>query len=281
MEILLSALILAAVGVLFAVLIALVYRRFKVWEDPRVDAVVGLLPGTNCGACGFAGCRDLAEKLVARAAKPASCTVISDDNRADVAAYLGVEEGDVHRRTARLLCAGGSDVAPQLAGYVGLQTCRAAAAVAGGGKACPWGCLGLADCVKACTFDAMYLNEVALPVVIPERCTACGDCVRACPRDLFVILPLDHKLIVQCKSPLAGEAAEALCRVACNACGKCVLDAAPGVIQMVNGLAVVDYNLNELAGPEAMQRCPTGAIAWVENRQFVPSHNAAAEVVLT
>jgi len=114
--------------------------------------------------------------------------------------------------------------------------------------------------------------------VIPERCTACGDCVEACPKDLFALMPMDHKLIVQCKSLLEGEAADRLCRVACNACGKCALDAAPGVIEMKNGLAVVDYTKNDLAGPEATRRCPTGAIVWVEGPQFASRPLPAEEI---
>jgi Na+-translocating ferredoxin:NAD+ oxidoreductase RNF subunit RnfB len=280
---LVAVLIVGGVGVFFAILIAGTLRKFYVWEDPRIDGVAGLLPGANCGACGQAGCRAFAEAVVQGRIKPASCTVMNDDGRADVAAYLGVEVGEATRRVARLLCAGGCDVAPARAEYLGLRTCKAAAAVAGGAKSCAWGCLGLADCQVACTFDAIRMNAVGLPVVIPEKCTACGDCVTACPKDLFTLMPVEHRLIVQCRSALAGDAAERACRVACTACGKCALDAAPGLIEMVNGLAVVDYTKNELARPEATRRCPTGAIVWVEGAQFTraASTAAVAEVALS
>jgi ferredoxin len=140
--------------------------------------------------------------------------------------------------------------------------------VAGGGKGCAWGCLGLADCAEACDFDAIFMGPTGLPVVIPEHCTACGDCVDACPRDLFVVMPVEQKLLVQCRSLLAGEAAEAVCRVACNGCGRCAADA-PGLISIVDGLAVIDYARNDLASPDAARRCPTGAIAWVEGAQLL------------
>jgi len=259
---------LGALGLFFGALIALVHRRFHVWVDPRVEAVTALLPGSNCGACGFAGCANFAEGLIGGAAQPATCTQLTEDDAQTVADYLGVAVGEANRRVARLLCGGGCTAAPQQAEYRGLQTCRAATAVAGGGKSCRWGCLGLADCAVACDYDAIYMNNEALPVVIPERCTACGDCVEACPKDLFVLMPAAQKLIVQCRSPLEGQQVEALCSAACNACGKCVLDAAPGLIRIVNGLAVIDYANNELAAPEATARCPTGAIVWVEGRQF-------------
>ena len=260
--------ILAGVGLFFAALIALAHRKFKVWEDPRIDAVSDLLPGANCGACGEAGCRAFAERVVAGGLQPAACTVMNAEAVAAVAGLLGVAAGEANRRVARLLCAGGRDVAVQEADYSGLATCKAASAVAGGGKACVWGCLGLADCVRVCDFDAIAMNAQDLPVVVPDRCTACGDCVDACPKDLFMLMPVEHRLIVQCKSWLEGDAVRQICRVACTACGKCVMDAAPGLIAIRDGLAVIDYEQNELASPAATARCPTGAIVWVEGAQF-------------
>ena len=267
-EILRSTAIVAGVGLVFGVLITIAHLKLKVWEDPRIDAVSDLLPGNNCGACGLAGCRAFAEALIAGTVPPASCTVMSPDDREDVAALLGVDAGEAEKRVARLLCAGGTDVAIQQAQYRGLQTCKAAVAVSGGGKGCAWGCLGLDDCKEVCDFEAIFTNDAGIPVVIPDNCTACGDCVDACPLDLFTILPMSQKLLVQCKNLLAGDNAEDMCRVACNACARCAADAAPGLIEMVNNLAVIDYDKNVLASPEAVGRCPTGAIVWLEGQQF-------------
>lgn len=267
-EILRSTAIVAGVGLVFGVLITIAHLKLKVWEDPRIDAVSDLLPGNNCGACGLAGCRAFAEALIAGTVPPASCTVMSPDDREDVAALLGVDAGEAEKRVARLLCAGGTDVAIQQAQYRGLQTCKAAVAVSGGGKGCAWGCLGLDDCKEVCDFEAIFMNDAGIPVVIPDNCTACGDCVDACPLDLFTILPMSQKLLVQCKNLLAGDNAEDMCRVACNACARCAADAAPGLIEMVNNLAVIDYDKNVLASPEAVGRCPTGAIVWLEGQQF-------------
>jgi electron transport complex protein RnfB len=148
--------------------------------------------------------------------------------------------GEVEKQVARLACAGGSHVARQRANYKGLGTCRAAATVSGGGKACAWGCLGLGDCEVVCDFDAITMNQFGLPVVDVDKCTACGDCVDVCPKDLFSLQPVSHKLWVACKSRADGDA-EAQCEVACTACGKCVMDAAPGLIRLDNNLAVIDY----------------------------------------
>src|SRR5207244_917442 len=146
--------------------------------------------------------------------------------------------------------------------------CAAAAAVAGGGKGCAWGCLGLADCVRACTFDAMRMTDDGIPVVDPAKCTACGDCVDACPKDLLALMPVDRRLLVQCRNLIGGDEALETCRVACTACGRCVMDAAPGLISIASGVAVVDYDRNALADPHAIERCPTGAIVWLAGAQF-------------
>ncbi|HVX39549.1 MAG TPA: (Fe-S)-binding protein [Gemmatimonadaceae bacterium] len=267
-DLLRSVEILGGVGLVFAVFIAMAYWKLRVYEDPRIDAVAALLPGANCGACGFPGCRGFAESAVAGKVQPAQCNVITGDGAAAIATYLGVDAGQANKRVARLLCAGGTNVAVKQAEYSGLETCGAASAVAGGGKGCAWGCLGYGDCAVVCKFDAITMNSFGLPVVDPVKCTACGDCVNACPKNLFQITPLDQHLLVQCRSLIEGDDALASCAVACTACGKCVLDAAPGLVSIERGVAVVHYEQNAFADPAATSRCPTGAIVWLEGAQF-------------
>jgi electron transport complex protein RnfB len=266
-----SALVLGGVGLFFGFLIAMANKKFYVWEDPRINEVEQLLPNSNCGACGQPGCRAFAEGLVNGKFQPSGCTVMGKDDIEEVAAYLGVDAGQASKRVARLLCAGGKNEAARNSDYAGLETCKAAAAIAGGGKACNWGCLGLGDCERACLLDAIFMNDDLLPVVIPDLCTACSDCVVACPKDLFQLMPIEQKLIVQCKNLLKGDAAEDLCSVACNTCNRCVADSEPGVIEIIDNLAVINYEKNALTDPKATLRCPTGAIVWVEGQQFKES----------
>jgi Na+-translocating ferredoxin:NAD+ oxidoreductase RNF subunit RnfB len=266
--VILSVEILAGVGLVFAAFIALASWKLRVYEDPRIDIVTSMLPGANCGACGFPGCRGFAEQVVSGKKQPAGCNVIDEGGAASIASYLGVDAGESNKRVARLLCAGGTNVAVQRAEYRGLTTCGAAAAVAGGGKGCAWGCLGFGDCAVSCTFDAITMNRFGLPVVDVAKCTACGDCVAACPKNLFEIIPLDQKLLVQCRSMIEGDEVLASCAVGCTTCGKCVIDAAPGLVTIERGSARVHYELNAQADISAIARCPTGAITWVEGRQF-------------
>lgn len=263
-----AILVLGGVGLVFGVFIALANKRLWVWEDPRIEIVSQMLPNANCGACGHPGCRAFAEGAVAGTITASECTVASDSVHKQIADFLGVDAGSASRRVARLLCAGGTDVAVSQAEYRGMSTCAAAAAVAGGGKGCAWGCLSLGDCKVACTFDAIRMSDTGLPVVDLARCTACGDCVDACPKELFTILPLDAHLLVQCRNLIDGDSALDQCKVACTACGKCVQDAAPGLISVASGVAVVDYERITQAEERAVERCPTGAIVWLTGAQF-------------
>jgi RnfABCDGE-type electron transport complex B subunit len=267
-EVATSVAVMSGLGLFFASMLALAYRFLRVEEDPRLELVEDLLPGNNCGACGEPGCVAFAEKLVVGELTPGKCTVADEMTLDQLAAFLGVDVGAEEKRIARLKCAGGLSNVRNLAEYQGMESCRAAVVVDGGGRACAWGCLGLADCERACTFDAIHMNEDTLPVVNPELCTACNDCVEVCPQDLFVLVPESHRLFVQCNSPLAGEDAIATCRVACDACGKCALDAPTGTVEMVGGLPIVHYDKDELPTPKATWRCPTGAIQWVIGTQF-------------
>ncbi|MDJ0868921.1 MAG: (Fe-S)-binding protein [Myxococcota bacterium] len=255
----------AAIGgltLLLASLLVLANRKLHVPEDPRIDAVEDMLPHANCGACGLPGCRPFAEALVQGEAQPAGCTVSNAEGHARIAAYLGVDVGAAEKRVARLACAGGANVARLRARYDGLSSCGAAAVVAGGGKGCFWGCLGLADCEAACDFDAIRMDAHSLPVVDEARCTACGDCVDACPKDLFSIHPASHRLWVACRSLEAGDELLEDCEVACTACGRCAMDA-PGLVRMEQNLPVVDYGRKHDTR-EPIQRCPTGAIVWID-----------------
>lgn len=274
----------AALGVVLALMLALANRRLFVFEDPRIDEVENLLPKSNCGACGTAGCRNFAEKVVAGEIAPAQCSVNTPAGNQFIADLLGVAAGQAAKRLARLACAGGRHVAHQRAHYAGLKSCRAADAVGGGGKECAWGCLGLGDCVSVCTFGALSLDRNGLPVVAAERCTGCGDCADVCPKRLFSVQPVSRQLWLACNNRADAERAEAACEVACIACGKCVVDA-PGLIRLENNLALIDYARTEFevsSTPvvrDAINRCPTGAIVWFENPNL-PIKGAAAKKIL-
>ncbi len=269
----------AGLGIALAGVLAVANKKLFVYEDPRIDELEELLPKTNCGACGCAGCRAFSEKLVAGQATPAQCTVSSPDQVKTIALYLGVNAGSIDKKVARLACAGGRHVAYLRAKYSGYDSCRAAAVVSGGGKECAWGCLGLADCANVCDFGAITMDIHSLPVVDANKCTACNDCVEICPKGLFSLQPIVNKLWVACKNQADGETAEKACEVACTGCGRCAADAKPNVIQIVNNLAVINYDFNADAERSATERCPTGAIVWWETPNSSKKGTSAKKIL--
>jgi RnfABCDGE-type electron transport complex B subunit len=236
---------------ILATALVLANRKLYVYEDPRIDVVEEMLPHANCGACGFPGCRPFAEALTTGAALPGKCTVSSQEDREDIAHFLGVDVGAEEKLVARLACAGGTNVARNHARYHGHQTCRSAARVAGGGKGCFWGCLGLGDCDVACDFDAIHMTAHNLPVV------------EVCPKDLFSLHKESHRLWVVCSSQEAGDEILEDCEVACTTCGRCEMDAPGGLISMKKNLPVVDYDRQHKTRTP-IERCPTGAIVWID-----------------
>jgi electron transport complex protein RnfB len=254
---------LGGLTLILATMLIVANRKLYVYEDPRIDEVEEMLPHANCGACGYPGCRPFAEALVSGKVLPGKCTVSSEEGRVRIADYLGVALGAEEKRVARLACAGGTNVAINRAQYRGLETCQAAALVSGGGKGCFWGCLGFGDCEAVCDFDAIEMSEHALPVVDEIACTACGDCVEVCPKDLFSLHPVSHRLWVACRNLETGDEILEECQVACTACGKCAMDAPGNLITMKHNLPVVDYRENH-STQVPIQRCPTGAIVWLE-----------------
>jgi Na+-translocating ferredoxin:NAD+ oxidoreductase subunit B len=274
-----SGVFMLALGALLAGMLAVASRKLYVFEDPRIDEVEGRLPKSNCGACGQAGCRAFAEKVVGGEVTPAQCSVSSPEQRQVIADFLGIAAGTAEKRVARLACAGGRHVAFLRARYDGYKSCRAAAVVSGGGKECAWGCLGVGDCASVCTFGAISMDLHGLPNVDAEKCTGCNDCVEVCPKGLFSVEPVSRQLWITCKNQADGDTAEAACEVACTACGRCVQDAVPGLMKLNGNLASINYELNTWATRKPIERCPTGAIVWFDK----PNHavkGAAAKKIL-
>jgi electron transport complex protein RnfB len=252
------ALVLGGIGLLLGLGLALAAKKLAVPKDPRVEKIGEILPGANCGGCGYPGCAAFAEAVVAGAAPPGGCVAAGAGVNARIAAILGVAVDESSRKVAVVHCGGGHSAVDAFA-YRGPENCASALLVMEGHKLCRFGCIGFGDCVAACPFDAIHMGENGLPVVIPEKCTGCGKCVSTCPRSIISLWPEDRKVVIACSSRDKGGIARKACSVTCIGCGKCAKACPVEAITVENFLASIDpskcINCGICAG-----ECPTSAI---------------------
>jgi len=267
----------ALIGSIAGVILFLIAKRFRVVEDPRIDAVQEVLPGANCGGCGYPGCRGFAESCVkADSLSDLFCPVGGNSVMEQVAKILGKEVVQKEPQVAVVRCSGSPEHRQKTAFYDGAMTCEIASALFAGDTGCPYGCLGLGDCVKACTFDAIHINpETQLPEVIDDKCTACGACVTACPKGIIELRKRnkkDRKIYVSCVNTDKGAVTKRACDVGCIGCKACVKVCAYDAITVENFLAYIDPIKCKLCR-KCVEVCPTHSILEIN---FPPRKTADA-----
>lgn len=246
-------------GLVLGAVIGVVAKMFAVEVDERIERVGELLPGANCGGCGFAGCADFAKGVVTGAALPDQCPVCSPEDIANIAGYLGIVPEEKEKMVALVRCSGDySHTVRSL--YNGVRDCRSAVLVAGGAKGCEHGCLGFGSCADACPFGAIEIRD-ALAIVHPELCVGCENCVAVCPKNLIVMVPAAVDVHVYCNSPEKGAAKRQVCKTACIACRKCVKASGEQDHMLVDGF-LVKTNYANPPPPELVEAsaCPTTAL---------------------
>jgi RnfABCDGE-type electron transport complex B subunit len=262
--ILVTALFALALAFAVGVILGFFKELFSVPEDPAVTKIREVLPGANCGACGYPGCESFAVAVVEGSAKPSACTVGGQSTAEKVAAITGGEAGKVEETVAILACQGSSIHTKFKGTYTGIKTCRGAK-IAGGTKLCSWGCLGFGDCLNVCQFGALSLEKNDLPKVDFKKCTGCGLCVSECPMDLFQLTARNQKgAIVLCanKNPVKQQVAKT-CRISCFKCGLCVRSCPENCINLETHIPVVDYSKCNSCRL-CVEKCPSKVFKLIE-----------------
>jgi Na+-translocating ferredoxin:NAD+ oxidoreductase subunit B len=256
--ILIPVLILSGIALAMAALLAAGRKAFYVEVDERQEKLMDILPGANCGGCGFAGCAGYAAALAKGEAAPNLCPPGGPELAAQIGRLLGIEVGEVVKKVALVACAGDSSLAPSRAEYLGVEDCAAAHAVAGGPKKCAYGCLGLGSCVRACPFGALKISDKGLAYVLEDKCTGCGQCVAVCPRNIIRMVPADEKAHVLCINPEKAKAVKEVCSAGCTGCKLCAKRSSRFVVE--GALAHVDYAAKEDIPEEIRFVCTQGSI---------------------
>lgn len=260
MEVLIPVLVLLGAGVLCALLLTFASVFFAVKEDERAVAIRDVLPGANCGACGYSGCDAYAKALSEGAAEKTNLCVPGGDRTAkDIAEILGVEAQDVVERVAYVSCNGSCAPDERKYKYDGPMSCKAANMNFSGDRFCTFACLGYGDCVKVCPRDAICIDGRGVAHVDPRKCIGCGLCVKACPNDIIHLVNDTARVVVKCNNHNKGAEVRKFCLNGCIACGKCEKTCPEGAIKVIDNLARIDYDKCTGCG-KCVKVCPVSCI---------------------
>lgn len=257
-SIVLATIAVGAIGLVFGLLLALAAVIFKVNADERIGKIEEVLPGANCGGCGFAGCSAYANAVVEKGAPINCCSVGGAGVSEQIGAIMGKTAEKAVPKVARVLCGGIKGAATEKYDYQGVLDCNAASKLAGGQKECEFGCLGYGTCTKVCQFDAIHIVD-GVAKVDEEKCTACGMCVKACPKNVIELVPKNSVASVLCKNKLIGKETMKMCTVGCIGCKICENKCPFGAVAVTDNLAKIDYERCESCGLCA-KICPKGVI---------------------
>jgi len=229
------------IGAICAAVLCVASKFMHVKVDERVAQLSEIMPGVNCGVCGYPGCSGYAVALLSGGGVKANlCTPGGAGLVAKISAILGVEAESIVQKTAVVRCLGDANAQQKKMDYKGIQTCDAAKRLFGGEGACAFGCLGYGDCQIVCPTNAVCM-ENSLAHIKMDLCTGCGLCVKACPNNLITIENAGIPAAVLCKSIEKGGIVRKKCSSGCIACTKCVKECPDKAIVMEENLARIDY----------------------------------------
>lgn len=258
-SVLIAAAIVGITGMIIGLLLGFAAEKFKVEVDEKEVAIRELLPGNNCGGCGYAGCDGLAKAISQGLAPVNACPVAGEKTAEAIADLMGVENASLEKEVAFVKCAGTCEKTHVKYNYYGIKDCKKMAAVPGqNDKMCSYGCMGFGSCVKVCPFDAIHIiNGIAK--VDKEKCKACSLCVAECPSHLIELVPYSATQLVQCSSKDKGKDVKAACSIGCIGCMLCVKVCEDDAIHVVENIAYIDQSKCSHCGKCAV-KCPTKVI---------------------
>lgn len=252
--------IVTVIGVLAALILAVASKIMAVEVDEKAEEIAAILPGANCGACGYAGCAGYADALSkGTTTDTALCAPGGNNVSAAIADLLGLSAGSILPTAAVVLCQGIKENTGEKMEYLGVKSCKMAVQLFGGPKDCIYGCVGFGDCIEACPYNAIHICD-GVARINPMVCRACKKCVAACPKHIIDMVPLHiPRAAVLCKNKDKGAITRKECKAGCIGCMRCEKVCKFDAVKVVNNVAHVDYEKCTGCG-ECKDVCPVHCI---------------------
>lgn len=164
--IVIAVVVIAALAAIFGAILGFASIRFKVDADPIVDQIDAILPQTQCGQCGYPGCRPYAE-AIANGDDINKCPPGGQQTIENLADLMGVEATEL---------AHDEEKSVKKVAFIHEEDC-----------------IGCTKCIQACPVDAIVGSTKAMHTVIEQDCTGCDLCVAPCPTDCIEMIPVQDK----------------------------------------------------------------------------------------
>lgn len=246
------------VSVGFVLILAFASKK-KTGLSADAEFVKQMLPLIDCGMCGQTNCTNFARKVADGKMEPEECKLIKPENAQKIKKYFKPTYNQSTKLVALVKCKGGCRSLDKYV-YDGTKSCAVQERLHSGSKACKYACLGCGDCVNACRYNALKINERGVAEVIRSRCTGCGACVGACPNNLIEMTHLTQGVNVICNNQSSDPAIKNKCEVGCIHCGSCIKVCPVGAISVQNNIPVIDKS-KCIECHKCIAECPTHVIS--------------------
>ncbi len=253
-EIVIATACLAVIGLILGAALGFASKMFYIKEDRRKAQIIELLPGANCGGCGFAGCSNYADAIVNNSEPINRCPSCKPENLEKISQIIGVDAQPAEKMVAHIRCSGGNTVANKKYEYHGMSDCAAAAKLLDGFLQCKYGCLGFGTCASACPQNAISIHD-GVASVDKDTCVGCGMCIQVCPKHVIDLIPADAKIYVQCSNHDKGAVTKNACSSGCLGCKICEKTCEYGAVKVINNVACIDFSLCTACG-KCQEKCP-------------------------
>jgi len=264
MSVLIACLILLVLGALLGIGLSIASKKFAVEKDPKLEALEAMMPGANCGGCGYAGCSAYANAVFSGEAAPGLCAPGGQALANKMSEVMGVEAEEVEKKVAYVFCQGSCSKTVNDFEYKGLEDCNAAALLFNGEGSCKYGCLHLGSCMQVCPENAISRDEDGQLTVDREKCIGCGKCTKVCPHNVIKLIPANAWYVVACNSHDNGAKVRKVCEAGCIGCKICETKFPESGFKVDSFLAVADYSANPDEQAKAAAACPRKIIRKAE-----------------